>query len=83
MDIDLRPIIEEIAFQADDFLEGVTDRAQARAGISEMITLDYSDLTPAQRNQVTDGVMAVLEKEDFFGTEYVGDPFQDNETEEE
>jgi hypothetical protein len=82
MDIDLRPIIEEIAFQADDFLEGASNRDQARAGISELITLDYSDLTPSQRAKVTDGVMALLEHEDFFGTEYVGDPFKDDEPEE-
>ena len=26
------------------------------------------------------GVMSVLEDEDFFGTEFVGDPFSDDET---
>lgn len=83
MNIDLRPIIEEIAFQADDFLEGVRDRSQARAGISELLTLDYSHLTPPQRTEVTDGVMAVLEDEDFFGTEYVGDAFADDEPDED
>lgn len=83
MEIDLRPIIEEIAYQADDFLEGASNREQARAGISEMITLDYADLTPSQRTKVTEGVMAVLEKEDFFGTEFVGDAFTDDEVEEE
>lgn len=75
MEIDLRPIIEAIANQADDFLDGVSDRAQARAGISELITLDFAVLTPAQRTDVIAGVMAVLESEDFFGTEFVGDPF--------
>lgn len=75
MEIDLRPIIAEIAHQADDFLAGASDRAQARAGISELLTIDYADLTPAQRTQVTDGVMRVLEDEDFFGTEFVGDAF--------
>lgn len=77
MEIDLRPIIEEIASHADDFLDGVSDRAQARAGIAELITLDFVDLTPAQRTNVIAGVMAVLESEDFFGTEFVGDPFAD------
>jgi hypothetical protein len=78
MQIDLRPIIDEIAGQADDFLAGTTDRAQARAGISELLTLDYIDLTPDDRKKVTDGVMAVLENEDFFGTEYVGGAFDDD-----
>jgi hypothetical protein len=31
-----------------------------------MITLDYLHLTPEERQQVTDGVMAILEDEDFF-----------------
>lgn len=79
MQIDLRPIIEEIARQADDFLAGTSDRAQARAGISEMLTLDYADLTPDERKKVTEGVMTVLEHEDFFGTEFVGGAFDDDE----
>jgi hypothetical protein len=83
MEIDLRPIIDEIASQADDFLDGVADRAQARAGIAELLTMDYADLTPAQRTKVTDGVIAVLEAEDFFGTEFVGDAFKDDDGEEE
>lgn len=83
MQIDLRPIIEEIASQADDFLEGTTDRGQARAGIAEMLTLDYLDLTPEEKKKVTDGVMAVLENEDFFGTEFVGGAFDDDEESED
>jgi len=77
MDIDLRPIIEEIASQAEDFLAGASNRDQARAGISELLTLDYADLTPADKKKVTDGVMAELEREDFFGTEFVGDAFKE------
>lgn len=80
MESDVRPIIEEIASQTDDFLHGVSDRAQARAGISDFITLDFVDLTPAQRANVIAGVMAVLESEDFFGMEFVGDPFADEST---
>ena len=75
---DLRPIIHEIADQADDFLAGARDRAQARAGISELLTMDYPDLNPADRSTVTAAVMKVLEAEDFFGGEFVGDPFADD-----
>jgi hypothetical protein len=82
MNIDLRPIIEEIASQADDFLKGIRDRAQARAGIAELLALEFADLSPAQRTVVTAEVMATLEDEDFFGTEYVGDAFKDDEPEE-
>jgi hypothetical protein len=71
-------IIAEIADQAEGFLAGVTDRAQARAGIAEQINLDYFTLGPADRAAVTAGVMAALEAEEFFGTEFVGDPFTDD-----
>jgi hypothetical protein len=82
MAADLRPVIDEIANQADDFLAGVTDRAQARAGISELLTMDYPQLNEADRNTVVKSVMAVLEGEDFFGAEFVGDPFADDDEEE-
>ncbi len=74
----LDAIIAEIADQADEFLAGVTDRAQARAGIAELIAMDWFTLGPADRKIVTDGVMAVLEAEEFFGGEFVGDPFADD-----
>jgi hypothetical protein len=80
---DLRPIIDEIARRADEFLAGTTDRAQARAGISEVITMDYGTLTPPDRTIVITGVMSALEDEDFFGTEFVGDPFKDDEPEDD
>jgi hypothetical protein len=79
MPADLRPIIEDIASRADDFLAGARDRAQARAGIEELLTIDYSSLAPPDRAIVVTGVMSVLEDEDFFGTEYVGDPFNEPE----
>ena len=79
MTADLRPIIDEIASRADDFLAGARDRTHARAGIEEVITMDYPTLAPADRAAVITGVMSVLEEEDFFGTEFVGDPFSDND----
>jgi hypothetical protein len=79
MAADLRPIIDEIANRADDFLAGTSDRAQARAGIEEVITMDYSGLTPPNRSLVVAGVMRVLEDEDFFGIEFVGDPFSEED----
>jgi hypothetical protein len=66
MEPELRTIIDEIANRADDFLSGVRDRAQGRAGISELLTMDYTELDSARRKAVTDGVMAVLESEGFF-----------------
>lgn len=61
-------IIHDIALRADDVLAGASNRAQARAGIEELITLDYLFLTPAERHHVVVGVMAVLEREGFFDT---------------
>jgi hypothetical protein len=74
----LDAIIAEIVDQADEFLAGVTDRAQARAAIAELINLDYFELAPAARKVVTEGAMAFLEADEFFGIEFVGDPFSDD-----
>lgn len=83
MAADLRPIIDDIASRADDFLAGTRDRAQARAGIEEVLTMDYPELPPPDRTIIVAGVMTVLEDEDFFGTEFVGDPFTDNDEEDD
>lgn len=83
MPADLRHIIDEIARQADEFLAGATGRKQGRAGIEEFLTLEYADLSPSDRKQVVDGVMHVLEDESFFGTEFVGDAFKEEEEKEE
>jgi hypothetical protein len=83
MTSDLRPIIDDIANRAEEFLGGTRDRTQARAGIEEVITMDYPTLVPADRTVVITGVMSALEDEDFFGTEYVGDPFSDGDEGEE
>ncbi len=77
----LSALIDEIANQADEFLDGVAGRKQGRAGIEEFITMEHPGLDPAVRKQIVDGVMAVLESEDFFGTEFVGDPFADEDKE--
>jgi hypothetical protein len=79
MSPDLRPIIDDIANRAEEFLPGVHDRAQARAGVEEVVTMDYPTLPPPDRKIVVTGVMSVLEEEDYFGTEYVGDPFSDSD----
>jgi hypothetical protein len=81
--MDLSPIIQEIASQADDFLAGASSREQGRAGIAELLTLDYPQLNPADRKTVTDAVMAILEDEDFFGTEFAGGAFDDDESDNE
>ncbi|MDF3057402.1 MAG: hypothetical protein K0R17_1617 [Rariglobus sp.] len=75
--MNLRPIIDEIASQADDFLDGVTNRDQARAGISELITMDYPQLPAIDRKLISDQVMAILEDESFFNGGFAGHSFDD------
>ena len=82
MTADLNAIIHDIASRADDFLAGRTSRPQARAGIEEVVTMDFPTLNPDDRSVVVAGVMAVLEDEDFFGTEFVGNPFSDDDEDE-
>lgn len=70
--MNLRPVIDEIASQADEFLAGVTNRDQARAGIAELLTMDYAGLSPEDRKLVSDHVMAILEDESFFDGGFAG-----------
>ncbi len=64
--MDLRSVIDEIASRADDFLAGAASRKEARAGIDELLNADYAPLSPAERRQVAEGVMRILENEGFF-----------------
>lgn len=75
--MNLSAIIADLADQAEESLAGTTDRALARTAIAELIETDYFQLRPADRLAVTAGVMAALEAQEFFGTEFVGNPFQD------
>lgn len=64
--MNLRAVMDEIASEADDFLAGAANRKEARAGIDELINADYPQLSPAERKQVAEGVMGILENEGFF-----------------
>jgi hypothetical protein len=75
--MNLRPIIDEIASQAEDFLKGITDRKIARAELTEFIALEYSGIIPADRKIVTDAVMAFLEEENVFEGGFAGHSFAD------
>jgi hypothetical protein len=76
--MDLPSIINDIANRADDFLVEKSDRKEARAAIGTLLTNDYPQLAAKDRPRVIGGVMAVLEEEDFFGTEFVGDSWNDS-----
>lgn len=62
----LKAIINEIADQADDLLEGVSKRDEARAAVAELLTIKHPSLSGLDRTKVIDGVMAILEEEGFF-----------------
>lgn len=64
--MNLRSVIDEIASRADDFLAGAANRKEARAGVDELINADYPQLSPAERKQVAEGVMTILDNEGFF-----------------
>jgi hypothetical protein len=81
--MDLQPIIEDIANRADDFLVERSDRKDAREAIAALLTEEQPALGVKDRKKAVDGVMAILEGEDFFGTEFVGDSWKDGDDEEE
>ncbi|MFT3781178.1 MAG: hypothetical protein QM790_04115 [Nibricoccus sp.] len=64
--MNLNSVINDIADQADDFLEGVTDKKDARAAISEQLSIKYPGLNGIERGKVVDGVLAILDGEGFF-----------------
>lgn len=67
--MNLTAIAHAICDQADEFLAGVTRRDEARAGIAEYLTLHHSGLSPADRQEVVNQTMRILEREDFFSTD--------------
>ena len=73
----LNQLIAEIADQIVEFHAGAKTRANVRGSIAEFLDLEYFTLAPAERTAVTDGVMSVLEADEFFDTEYVGDIMAD------
>jgi hypothetical protein len=83
MILDLRPLAHDLAQRAGDLLPPLPDRPAARRGLLDELELEYPALGPAQRAQVADWTLALLEDEDFFGIEYVGDAFAGSATADE
>jgi hypothetical protein len=76
--MDLQAIIEDIANRADDFLVERSDRKDAREAIGALLADEHPGLSVKDRKKVADGVMVILEKEDFFGTEFAGDSWKED-----
>jgi hypothetical protein len=79
----LSAIIDAIADEADDILDGVKNHNEARAAISEQITIKYSTLSGPERTKVIDGVLSVLAEEGFFELGSSSESEDEAETEEE
>jgi hypothetical protein len=62
----LQNIIDRIADEADDFLGEARDRNQARAGVEEAVTAEFSGLSAIERKTVVSAVMSILDREGFF-----------------
>lgn len=75
MILDLRPLAQDLAQRAGDLLHPVPDRNEARRLLRDEIEVEHPGLGETARTQVVEWTLALLEGEDFFGVEYVGDAF--------
>lgn len=75
MILDLRPLAHDLAQRAGDLLPPATDRADARRLLLEELELEHPALGPAERARIAGWTLALLEDDDFFGVEFVGDAF--------
>jgi len=66
-------IVTDICDHADEFLAGVTKRADAKAGIEEWLTIHHLQLHPDERAVIIREAMGVLESEEFFAIDAGGD----------
>lgn len=64
--MDLKDLAGRICDEADDFLGATTRPAEARAGISEWLTINLPALAAAEKQAVTEEAMAILAREGFF-----------------
>lgn len=71
--MEMRTIVSDICDHADEFLAGVTKRAEAKAGIEEWLTIHHLQLQPDEKAVIIRQAMEVLEHEDFFAIEAGGD----------
>ena len=75
--MNLEPVIAEIVDELSDYLDGTTDRDEARTRIAGRLENDFFHLTTTDRLSVIEAVMAHLEAREHFDVEYVGNPFKD------
>lgn len=71
--MEIKSIVSDICDHADEFLAGVTKRADAKAGIEEWLTIHHLSLQPDERAVIIRHAMDVLEHEEFFAIDAGGD----------
>lgn len=80
--MNLRPFIDDVARQADDFLAESCTPAAARTALNQFIALEYPRLVAADRKLIATHVLALLDDEDFFAERFV-DSFDPDEADED
>jgi monomeric isocitrate dehydrogenase len=64
--MDLKPIINAVADEADDLLAGVSKKNEARIVLLDYLADNHPDLSPGDSARVASGVLALLDQEGFF-----------------
>ncbi|MFA5264619.1 MAG: hypothetical protein WC378_12425 [Opitutaceae bacterium] len=80
--MNLQPIIDELAGQADELLAHVADRKEAKLTLSETLVTRYPKLNGVDRQKVVTSVMDILDEEEFFVSSGTRDSWSEGEDEE-
>jgi hypothetical protein len=78
--MELEAIINAVADEADDFLAGITTKAEARTVILSYLGDHYPDLAPGACARVASGLLAILDREGFFDTRGPRDAWSEGES---
>lgn len=70
--MNLQAIIAAAADEADEFLSGVNNAAEARPAIQEWLADNHPELAADDRQKVLQGLVALLDREGFFDADSRG-----------
>ncbi|WP_221028805.1 hypothetical protein [Actomonas aquatica] len=68
--MNLNRLVDEVADNADSFLSDVVGRKETRDAVADHVQENYPDLSRKEQTVVINGVLEILEGEDFFGSDY-------------
>ncbi len=68
--MNLNSLVDEVANEADSFLATVEGRKETREAIADYVSDNYPELSRKEHNVVVNGVINILESDDFFGVEH-------------